>query len=121
MLVIGLDFDGTCCTHQYPDIGKDIGAIPWLLKLNAMGAKIVLNTMRGDQELDEAVKWLERQGVALYGVNRNPDQTWTTSTKTYAHVYVDDAALGAPLVQNGIKRPYLDWSVAGPILIEMAK
>jgi hypothetical protein len=51
------------------------------------------------------------------GVNRNPEQTgWTSSPKAYAKVYIDDAALGAPLLPGGynestedIERPYIDW------------
>jgi hypothetical protein len=27
---ICIDFDGTCVTHEFPNIGKDIGAIPVL-------------------------------------------------------------------------------------------
>lgn len=32
-MVIAVDFDGTCVTHEFPKIGKDIGAIPVLRKL----------------------------------------------------------------------------------------
>lgn len=121
MLVVGLDFDGTCCEHRYPDIGADIGAIPWLLRLNELGAKIVLNTMRDGEELEQARVWLENQGVQLYGVNRNPTQdSWTTSPKVYAHVYIDDAALGTPLVRPEGSRPYVDWTVVGPMIVKEA-
>lgn len=121
MFTIGLDFDGTCCTHAYPNIGEDIGAIEWLKKLSAMtGVKIVLNTMRDGEELVEAVDWLRDQGVRLYGINNNPDQNrWTTSPKVHADVYVDDLALGVPLVRDQ-GRPYVDWSVVGPKLVELA-
>jgi hypothetical protein len=30
ILIIGIDLDGTCVTHNYPHIGKDIGAVPVL-------------------------------------------------------------------------------------------
>ena len=32
-MIIAIDFDGTCVTHDFPGIGKDIGAIPILKKL----------------------------------------------------------------------------------------
>lgn len=32
-MVIAVDFDGTCVTHEFPKIGKDIGAIPVLREL----------------------------------------------------------------------------------------
>ena len=41
----------------------------------------------------------------------NPTQhTWTKSPKAYGHLYIDDAALGIPLVRglNG-EKPYVDW------------
>lgn len=120
-MVIGLDFDGTCCTHEYPRIGKDIGAIPWLIKINEAGGMLVLNTMRSGKELNEAVEWLKEQGVELYGVNENPTQkTWTSSPKVYAHLYIDDSAFGCPLVLSVTKgRSYVDWSVVGPGVISI--
>ena len=36
-MVINLDFDGTVVTHDYPQIGKDIGSQPVLKKLVAKG------------------------------------------------------------------------------------
>lgn len=27
-MIIAIDFDGTCVTHEFPKIGKDIGAAP---------------------------------------------------------------------------------------------
>jgi hypothetical protein len=34
--VVGVDFDGTCVTHEYPKIGRDIGAVPVLKELKAL-------------------------------------------------------------------------------------
>ncbi len=67
--------------------------------------------MRSGKELQDAVDWFAKNGIELYGVQRNPDQdSWTTSPKAYAHVYIDDAALGAPLLQQAwMKRPGVDW------------
>jgi len=119
-LVVAVDFDGTVVKHAYPGIGADIGAAPWLKKLVEAGAKLVLWTMRDGEELDDAVEWFETHGIELWGVQRNPTQdTWTGSPKAYAHVYVDDAALGVPLVRPEGERPYVDWGVAGPQLLAM--
>ena len=122
-MFVGLDFDGTVVTHDFPDIGKDIGAISWLLKIQEAGGRIILNTMRSGESLVAAVKFLEDQGVELYGVNQNPSQaSWTASPKVYAHVYIDDAAFGCPLIfpVNG-KRPYVDWNIVGPGILEKLK
>lgn len=122
-MFVGLDFDGTVVTHDFPDIGKDIGAISWLLKIQEAGGRIILNTMRSGESLVAAVKFLEDQGVELYGVNQNPSQaSWTASPKVYAHVYIDDAAFGCPLIfpVDG-KRPYVDWNIVGPGILEKLK
>lgn len=119
MKYLGLDFDGTVVKHEFPKVGDDIGSIPWLRKLQNADVKIILNTMRSGNYLIDAINYLHSRGVKLYGANSNPDQsTWTTSPKVYAHVYIDDAALGAPLKHENSIRPYIDWDIAGPQLLE---
>lgn len=109
-LIIAVDFDGTMVTHEYPFIGKDIGAPPVLRTLIKRGFKIILFTMRSGADLDEAVKWCTDNDIRLYGVNENPYQSsWTKSPKPYAHVYIDDASLGVPLVHPLQGRSYVDW------------
>jgi hypothetical protein len=45
---ICIDFDGTCVTHEFPEVGKDIGAVPVLRKLVEQGHNLILFTMRSD-------------------------------------------------------------------------
>lgn len=142
-MIIAIDFDGTCVTHEYPSIGKDIGAVQVLKDLVKNGHKLVLNTMRGNRYslyngdmvlfesvrtklspiaytlLDDAQLWFVKNDISLYGVNRNPDQgEWTDSAKTYANLYIDDAALGIPLINNNFDRPYVDWVEVRKMLID---
>ena len=56
-MIIAVDFDGTCVSHEYPKVGKDIGAVPVLKALVEIGHKIILNTMRSDDELADAIQW----------------------------------------------------------------
>lgn len=115
---IAIDFDGTVVTHEYPDVGKDVGAVDVIMDLVNNGHKIILNTMRSDEPLKDAEKWFEWNGIPLYGVNKNPTQeTWTKSTKCYAQLYIDDAALGTPLVIPASGRPYVDWVRVRQLLI----
>ena len=110
-MIIAVDFDGTCVTHEYPKVGRDIGAVPVLKRWVESGHRLILWTMRSGRELEDAQKWFELHSIPLFGVNENPEQSeWTASPKAYAHVYVDDAAFGAPLVRDGSERPYLDWA-----------
>lgn len=119
-MVICLDFDGTVTTHDYPKIGKDIGAFPVLKKIIDSGHKIVLFTMRSGEELDEAVEFLKNNGIELFGINKNPTQVdWTESPKAFDNLYIDDAALGIPLTKNHFlsTRPYIDWKMVEALLI----
>jgi hypothetical protein len=123
-MYVCVDFDGTVVDHRYPSVGAPVPeALPWLKRIQSLGAEIILFTMRCDSEtqgplLQEAVNYLESNGVQLYGVNRNPDQdSWTSSPKAYGQVYVDDAAIGCPLVHpKGFSRPCVDWQKVGPLL-----
>ena len=110
-MIIAIDFDGTCVTHEYPKIGKDIGAVDTLRALEAKGHKLMLWTMRCNKELEEAMEWFDQNEISLWSVNKNPTQSWTTSPKQYAHLYIDDTALGCPLKYDPwlSKRPYVDW------------
>lgn len=127
-LIISTDFDGTCVTHEFPRTGADIGAAPVLKALVDEGHKIILNTVRSNIDkgsmpgphLDNAVKWFEENGIPLYGVNENPNQKhWSSSKKAYAHIYIDDAALGCPLINDPsiCDRPFVDWGMVKAELV----
>jgi hypothetical protein len=110
-MVIAIDFDGTCVKHEYPLIGESIGAERVLRALVENEHKLVLFTMRSGKQLDDAVEWFRKEGIDLYGINKNPTQeNWTKSPKVYAELYIDDAALGAPLSQDGLTRHYINWN-----------
>lgn len=116
--VIAVDFDGTCVTSEFPMVGRDIGAQTVLRRIVADGGKIVLWTMRSGQPLMDAVEWFKFNGIPLYGVNRNPTQDeWTNSPKCHAKLYIDDAALGCPLLpgREG-ERPHVNWAEVAKLL-----
>lgn len=110
-LNIAVDFDGTCVTHEYPYLGVDIGAQPVLHELVEQGHNLILYTMRSGKLEKEAVAWFKQNGIPLYAVNANPTQKkWTKSVKIHADVYIDDSALGCPLIHSmNASRPYVDW------------
>lgn len=119
-MIIGIDFDGTCVTHEYPSIGEDIGAVDTLRELANSGHQLILWTMRSGYTLEQAVKWFESYGIPLYGVQENPTQkNWTDSPKAYCQLYIDDAALGCPLKWDETKsgRPFVDWQAVREMLI----
>ncbi len=132
-MIIAVDFDGTIADHRFPEIGAPVpGAFEWLLRFQKAGAKLILWTMRSDgQESGEVLTQAEAfcldNGLAFWGVNKNPEQKkWTQSPKVYAQLYIDDAAFGCPLLPNPEDgaRPYVDWDAVGPrvmALIEAVK
>jgi hypothetical protein len=118
-MYICVDFDGTCVTHDYPNVGKDIGAVPVLSQLTDDGHQLILFTMRSGKELQDAVNWFIDNKIPLYGVQTNPTQKrWTDSPKAYGQLYIDDAALGAPLkVDKELSdRPFIDWDYVARLL-----
>lgn len=119
MLIVAVDFDGTIVDHRFPKIGPAVpGAIDWLKQWQDLGIKIILYTMRSGEYLDQAVTFLRENEIVPWAVNNNPEQhTWTSSRKVYAHCYVDDAAIGAPMIQpEGFERACVDWRILGPLV-----
>lgn len=116
---IATDFDGTLCIDKFPSIGPDIGAIPVLKELISKGHQLILNTMRSGEYLTDAVDWITENGIELYGINNTPGQSsWTSSPKVFANIYIDDAALGAPLIYDGVNKPYIDWIKVRELLVD---
>jgi len=127
-----IDFDGTVVTHEFPKIGKDIGAVPILKKLVANGHKLILFTMRSERPfinfngsvryvLDETVEWFVKNEIPLYGINSNPTQKdWTDSPKAFGQLMIDDIGLGCPIKVDKKKsqRPFVDWEKVEELLIE---
>jgi len=135
-----VDFDGTCTTHDFPRVGKEIGAAPVLKRLTDKGHRLILFTMRCDHKemnwedpidksinsyaknhLTQAVEWFKKNDIPLYGIQTNPTQAqWTTSPKAFGHLIIDDIALGAPLRfdRELSNAPFIDWAAVEAMLEE---
>ena len=137
-VTINIDFDGTVVTHDFPRVGREIGAERVLRKLTDNGHKLILFTMRsdsddvlnehyeiikhGDKYLTDAINWFNGNNIPLYGIQSNPtQQLWTSSPKSYAQLMIDDSALGCPLTFDKTlsTRPFVDWVRVEEMLIEM--
>ena len=70
---------------------------------------LLIDSRRGFKEND----------IELYGINENPNQSWSDSPKAYANYYLDDAAIGCPLIYPEEGRPYVDWIKIREILEDM--
>ncbi len=121
-MIINIDADGTCFTHDYPIIGKDIGSQRVLKKLTDNGHQLILFTMRSGKELIDAINWFKQNNIPLYGIQTNPTQSsWTSSPKSLADLMIDDSALGCPLKYDYSisSRPFVDWEIVEKMLIQM--
>ena len=89
-MIIAIDFDGTCVSHEFPEVGKEIGAPKVLKKLVDKGHQLILWTMRSDVEnvyspefegiftgtyLTDAINWFKKHDIPLYGIQKESHST----------------------------------------------
>lgn len=120
-MYIAVDFDGTVVSHMYPEMGDDNPLAEEILKqIVDNGHELILYTMRSEQQLDDAIKWFQDRNIPLWDINNNKTQKfWTKSPKIYANLYIDDAALGIPLIYDEkSSRDKVDWSKVKELLIK---
>ena len=117
-LNICVDFDGTIVRHRHPDIGPEApGAFAALRQMQDAGVKLILFTLRGGADLDAAVAFCAERGIHFFDVNANRDQlAWSDGKKVFGHVYIDDLAVGCPLVEDPGHPPYVDWPAVMALL-----
>lgn len=138
-ITITVDSDGTCFTHEFPLIGKNIGAEYVLKCLTDNGHLLIVNTMRCDHEfipnsldpditnikglfLTEALNWYKEHDIPIYGIGENPTQhSWTSSKKPYSVYDIDDINIGCPLllIPELSPRPFVDWCEVAWILYKL--
>lgn len=130
-LNILIDFDATCVTHGYPEVGKEIGAVPVLKELIDNGHNLILFTMRGSGKLSmdkfgrdglkDATDWFKSHNIPLFGIQSHPTQgSWTNSPKAHGDMIIDDTALGIPVkfdasLSNGV---FVDWIEVRKMLVQ---
>jgi hypothetical protein len=96
--VIAIDFDGTIVEHDYPRIGKEMMfAFATIKELHKKGHKLILNTFRTGDLLNEAVEFCRNNGVEFYAVNKNyPEEEITEKAprKLDVDIFIDDRNIG---------------------------
>lgn len=96
--IIAVDFDGTLCENEYPEIGAPIyGVIERLIEEQKAGAKVILWTCRSEKQLADAVYWCALHGLRFDAINENLKDTVERfggdTRKVSATEYWDDRAL----------------------------
>lgn len=125
VIPICVDFDSTMVNSQYPHVISENDNCSEILKrwVNEYNVGIILDTLRGGDDLKIAVEWCNSKGIPLYGVGSNPNQSnFVFSNKSYGIFSIDDRNIGCPLKES-MGKQVVDWSkiveMLEPILIEL--
>lgn len=104
--IIAVDFDGTLCENQWPDIGAPNHAVLRRLRRAKVlgGAKLILWTCRTGEQLKAAVEWCKMHGIVFDAVNANlPENVGSFGhdcRKVFAHEYWDDRAVRVDFAED---------------------
>lgn len=122
-MIIAIDFDGTICQNEYPEIGDPIPlAIESIKELKERGHDLILWTCRQGELLDDAVKWCKEHGIPFDLVNEHEPNNLrafggVAGNKVFANIYIDDRNLGGfpgweramELIKEA-EAPKLEWT-----------
>lgn len=97
-MIIAVDFDGTLCKDDFPNIGVANNYLIDLLKYRKeMGDKLILWTCREGDYLIKAVTWCAMYGLTFDAVNDNVPENMVkhgvNCRKIVADIYIDDRAM----------------------------
>lgn len=93
-LFFGIDFDGTLCENNFPQIGEPKDKIiRYVKRLKSMGHYIGLWTCREGEILDDAIAWCKEQGIIFDVINENlPEriEKWGCDCRKVGFDYIID-------------------------------
>lgn len=94
--IISVDFDGTLVFNSYPIINNPNMELINFIKNNRDKYIFILNTLRHDRELNEALEYLEQFDLKFDYINENVKHlidTYGDTRKIAADYYIDDRNL----------------------------
>lgn len=96
-MVFAVDFDGTVAFTDYPRIiAPNQPVVDFIRRAKEKGHKIIIWTCRKDEELLNAIIWLEENNIPFDKVNESLDswiEHYGWSRKIGADYYIDDKAV----------------------------
>lgn len=113
IMIIAVDFDGTLCTNNYPEIGEPIWkVINYCRRLKNAGNQIILWTCRSGKYLTQAIYACKNWGLEFDYINENSKENlekyhYIDSRKICADLYIDDKNINPKdimEVTNGLER-----------------
>ena len=114
--IIAVDFDGTLCFSNWPDLGEpNRPLIEYLKQMRASGNKLILWTCRAGEALEKAVSWCNDQDLTFDAVNDNLPEViemyGNNSRKITCDYYIDDR-----MIKRKIRRTYAFKEMIGRIM-----
>lgn len=93
--IIAVDFDGTLCEKNWPEIGEPkTEVIEYLKDRQRNGDRLILWSCRVNEMLQKAVEWCRERGLIFDAVNENlpeiVESFGSDSRKIFANEYIDD-------------------------------
>jgi hypothetical protein len=103
--IIAVDFDGTLCYRNCPELGEsNRPLIEYLIKQKRSGNKLILLTCRAGEALEKAVSWCREHQLEFDAINDNlpeiVEMYCNNSWKITCDYYIDDKAV-LPAMING--------------------
>lgn len=98
-MVFAVDFDGTLCENNYPNVGEPkLEVINKVKELQSKGHTVILWTCRENIDLIPALEFLEKMDLHFSHINCNPQFRieqfdGKDCRKIGADFYIDDKAL----------------------------
>ena len=95
--IIAVDFDGTLCYSDWPDLGEPNEAlIRYLIEWRRKGNKLILWTCRAGEALNNAIEWCNEHKLSFDAINDNipeiVEKYGNNSRKITCDYYIDDRA-----------------------------
>lgn len=101
---VAVDLDGTLARkkdhHTEEILDPHPDARSTMEDLKELGVRIIINTVRGDEE--KVKSWLDEHSIPYDYINHNPDQPDDASNKIIADEYWDDRAVGWPGLKKAL-------------------
>ena len=98
--IIAVDFDGTLCKNNWPDIGEENANLIRILRfVRKNGVKLILWTCRTGAQLDAAIEWCKERRLEFDAINANLTEVIEAfggdTRKIVADYYIDDKVITA--------------------------
>lgn len=98
--IVAVDFDGTLCKNNWPDIGEENANLIRILRfVRKNGVKLILWTCRTGAQLDSAIEWCKERRLEFDAINANLPEVINSfggdTRKIVADYYIDDKAISS--------------------------